>query len=291
MASRADEQPALPGIAAPLPAAVRRRPVRQANDLDGSRWLRYSISIWSDIRKSAEERRLDHPAVFPAALAGRLIECYTRESDRVVLDPFVGSGSTLVAACRAGKTGIGVDHSSAYLAVADERLRQAALHAPAARYRLVCADARSLHEHVESASVDLCVTSPPYWDILSRRRTADLRPRRDYRAAPDGIGDIAEYPAFVDALAEVFDRVRGVLRPGAYCIVNVMDLRKKRVFYPLHADLASRLAADGSVYDDLFVWDRRQEYNGLRPLGFPSVFRVNKVHEYLLVFRAPLSRA
>ncbi len=66
-----------------------------------------------------------------------------------------------------------------------------------------------------------------------------------------------------------------------------MDLRKKDRFYPFHADLAARLKNSGFVFDDIIIWDRRQEYNNLRPLGFPSVFRVNKVHEYLLIFQKP----
>ena len=97
----------------------------------------------------------------------------------------------------------------------------------------------------------------------------------------------ADYEQFLDQLVEVFSIVRATLRSGKYCIVNVMDIRKRRDFFPLHADLAARLRSTGWIYDDLIVWDRRQEYNGLRPLGFPSVFRINKVHEYLLVFQKP----
>jgi hypothetical protein len=73
--------------------------------------------------------------------------------------------------------------------------------------------------------------------------------------------------------------------------VNVMDLRKQSQFYPLHSDLAARLSEAGRerrfIYDDLIVWDRRADYNNLRPLGYPAVFRINKVHEFLLIFRKP----
>ena len=43
----------------------------------------------------------------------------------------------------------------------------------------------------------------------------------------------------------------------------------------------------GFLLDDIIIWDRRQEYNHLRPLGYPSVFRINKVHEYILIFKKP----
>lgn len=66
-----------------------------------------------------------------------------------------------------------------------------------------------------------------------------------------------------------------------------MDLRKKDRFYPFHADLSARLVETGFILDDTIIWDRGHEYNNLRPLGYPSVFRVNKVHEFILIFRRP----
>ncbi len=44
-------------------------PRKRANELDGKTWLRYSVSVWSDIRKTKEEVALKHPAMFPSALA------------------------------------------------------------------------------------------------------------------------------------------------------------------------------------------------------------------------------
>jgi len=66
-----------------------------------------------------------------------------------------------------------------------------------------------------------------------------------------------------------------------------MDIRKKNRFYPYHADFAQRMEEIGFVFDDLIIWDRRHEYNNLRPLGYPSVFRINKVHEFILIFQKP----
>jgi hypothetical protein len=66
-----------------------------------------------------------------------------------------------------------------------------------------------------------------------------------------------------------------------------MDLRKKNRFYPFHSDLASRLQAVGYEFDDLIIWNRQSEYNNLRPLGYPAVFRINKVHEFVVLMRKP----
>lgn len=258
----------------------------RANDLGGREWTRLSISVWRNIRKSPEEVALGHPAVFPVALIERLIKCYTSVEETVVLDPFVGSGSTVIAARNCGKFGIGVDISEEYIVLAKRRLGQDNLFGSSG-YKLIHGDAMDLLDHIPPASVDLCVTSPPYWDILDRPRTADGKDTKTYAQTTSNLASIHDYQGFVHALAMVFSGVVGALKEGAYCIVNVMDIRKKDRFYPMHCDLAREVTQLGLVLDDIIVWDRSHEYNNLRPLGYPAVFRINKIHEFLLVFRKP----
>ena len=73
-------------------------------------------------------RRIGHPAPYPVELPRRLIELYTFKGD-LVLDPFVGSGTTAVAAVEAGRHFVGYDVSEAYLEIA--RARVAAVRGPA----------------------------------------------------------------------------------------------------------------------------------------------------------------
>jgi DNA modification methylase len=258
---------------------------RRANALDGRTWTRYSISVWSDIRRSAEELRLKHPALFPAELARRVIQCFLPPEGRVVLDPFCGLGSTVIAAHELGRTGIGLDINAEYVAVAQARLGECEDGC-----RVVCANAVDLLGHVEPGSVDLVVTSPPYWDILTRRRSADRKPIRHYGHDEADLGRVGDYGAFIGALAGVFEKAWQALRPGAYCVVVVMDLRKRSEFHCFHADLAAAMREVGYIFDDIIIWDRRHEYNNLRPLGYPAVFRVNKAHEYVLIFQKPRGR-
>lgn len=276
--------------AAPRPdRPVARRPSRRCNDLSGEEWLRSSISIWSDVKKTAEETSLNHPAMFPSALCERLMLMFLRRKGKHrILDPFAGSGSVLIAARNLGKHGIGLDISDEYLALARRRLENPGLFTNTSiDHELIQADARQLSNHVKPKSVDLCITSPPYWNILNQRRTADYKEIRHYGNRDADLGVIADYEQFLDELGRVFEQVFETLRPGAYCAIVVMDLRKKNQFFPLHSDLAARLSRVGFIYDDLIIWDRGQEYNNLRPLGYPSVFRVNKVHEYILLFQKP----
>lgn len=84
----------------------------------------------SDLWEIAPERatKVGHPAPFPVELPQRLIELYTYEDD-VVLDPFMGSGSTAVASVRTGRRFVGFDTDPAYVAAATARIttEQAAL--------------------------------------------------------------------------------------------------------------------------------------------------------------------
>jgi len=270
------------------------KPRLPANDLDGKEWTKYSVSVWSDIQKSAEEMKLRHPALFPQALVERLLKCFTRADEKVVLDPFVGTGSTVVAAYKMGKKGIGLDISREFLREARKRLNvQLGFETDDdfIQPEIYLCDAREL-DKVVKPYVDICITSPPYWNILTRRRTADGKERRDYGNHRDDLGRIDDYKEFLSELDKVWVRVNQVLKPGGYMIVIVMDLRKGNRFYPFHSDLASHIVKVGEpqfFLDDIIIWDRRQEYNNLRPLGYPSTFRINKVHEFILIFRKPLA--
>ncbi|PJF40174.1 MAG: site-specific DNA-methyltransferase [Chloroflexi bacterium] len=261
----------------------------RANNLDGKAWTRNSISIWSDLRKTSEETKLKHPAMFPLALVSRAIECFTTQDDRVVLDPFAGVGTTLIAARDAGKQGIGIELSSDFATIARNRLQQKPLlsTAESGEAAIHIDDARHLLKYVEPDSVDFCITSPPYWDILLRDRTADYKDRRDYGDAEGDIGKIEDYQQFLNALGTIMSGVLTALRPAKYCLMIVMDIRKKSKFYPFHADVADKMQEIGFIYDDLIIWDRRHEYNNMRPLGYPYKFRINKAHEFILIFQKP----
>jgi DNA modification methylase len=262
---------------------------KRANNLDGATWTRNSISIWSDIRKSQEEIALAHPAIFPSQLVARLIDCFTVGTKLMVLDPFSGSGSTIITAHKMNHIGIGFEVNKEYVELTNQRLGQRNIWQTELNddTKIYNADARHILKYIPKNSIDITITSPPYWDILSQKRTADSKSIRDYGSPTEDLAKITDYRNFLEQLAKVFEQVLEVLKPKAYCIVNVMDIRKKNKFYPFHSDMAKVMEEIGFIYDDLIIWDRRQEYNNLRPLGYPSVFRINKIHEYLLIFQKP----
>jgi site-specific DNA-methyltransferase (adenine-specific) len=90
--------------------------------IDRQSFLDATVSVWTIPPASA--RRVGHPAPFPVELPRRLIELYTFAGD-LVLDPFIGSGSTAVAAVEAGRHYVGYDVVAEYLDIARERVAAA----------------------------------------------------------------------------------------------------------------------------------------------------------------------
>ena len=84
-------------------------------------FLEATTDLWEIPPESAT--RVGHPAPFPVALPTRLIELFTYEDD-VVLDPFMGSGSTAVAAVRSNRHYIGFDTDKSYIGRANERIAE-----------------------------------------------------------------------------------------------------------------------------------------------------------------------
>jgi len=263
--------------------------VNKVNNLSGKEWLQNSFSIWRDLGKNEEERKLKHPAIFTIKLVSKLIDTFCKPSGGLILDCFAGSGTTLIAGLKKEKDVIGFDLSSEYKKQFIKRATQSYnINSYGLEDKYLIADSRHLSKKIELESVDLCITSPPYWDILNRQRTADLKESKNYSDKLEDLGNIESYDTFIDSLKSVIEEVSKVVKPKGYFIVNVMDLRKKDKFFPLHIDIARIAQETGFSFEDLIIWDRQQEYNNMRPLGYPFKFIVNKVHEYLLIFRKPL---
>jgi DNA modification methylase len=277
--------------------------------LDGKTWLRYSISVWDDIEKSPEERMLNHPAIYPSSLVERLIDCYLWNKG-IVLDPFLGSGSTLVAALKKGHSGVGVEVVPDFAQMSYKRLRNSYLpsifndkqnpsirlidrpeklnFSPNKQELIIIKDtSHNLKNYISDEIIDLIITSPPYWTIHRRLRTADFKKPRPYSDNPQDLGNIEKYEEFIRELGKIFSNCFSILKTGAYCIVNVMDLRYGSKFIPYHVDIINLLNSIGFQLEDIIIWNRVKDYSNLRPLGYPYKFIVNKVHEYLIVFRKP----
>jgi site-specific DNA-methyltransferase (adenine-specific) len=95
------------------------RPDKGISDMEASEFMSSTLSIWEIAPESA--KRVGHPAPFPVELASRVIRLYSYVGD-VVLDPFMGSGTTCVSARKLGRHYVGYDISDDYCAIARNRI-------------------------------------------------------------------------------------------------------------------------------------------------------------------------
>lgn len=97
----------------------RKKKEGQENTITKEQFMEWTKSVWTMNPESAT--KVGHPAPFPVELPNRLIQLYTFTGD-IVLDPFMGSGSTAVAAINANRYYIGYEIDSDYVKLAEERI-------------------------------------------------------------------------------------------------------------------------------------------------------------------------
>jgi site-specific DNA-methyltransferase (adenine-specific) len=98
----------------------RKKVAGRESTISKEEFLEFTKSVWSFPAESA--KKVGHPAPFPVELPFRVIQLYTY-SDEVVLDPFMGSGQTAIAALKAGRRFVGYDIDDSYMILAERRVR------------------------------------------------------------------------------------------------------------------------------------------------------------------------
>jgi DNA modification methylase len=262
--------------------------VNRLNDLTPREWIKFQKSWFIHNPPPRERGVLDHPAKFPETLAREFVEFFTKQGEWV-LDPMVGTGSTLLAARSLGRPCLGVELNETFARLAQERLTaaEAADPRPSPPAHVVVADARDLAA-IDLPPIAYCLTSPPYWDMLHRPgfETQDGRRARGlsvtYSDSPHDLGNIDDYETFLDALCAIYTAVHAKLRPRAYLTVIVKNVKKGGKIYPLAWDLARRLSAIYALKDER-IW--LQDNVRLAPYGLFNAWVSNTHHHYCLTFR------
>ena len=147
---------------------------KKCNNLTGKEWLQNSFSIWRDLSKTKEERDLKHPASYSISLCEKLLRTFSKNG-RNVLDPFNGIGTTMVATQNLKSKGTGIDLSKDFSEIAKTRIGNDK------NIQIITGDSFVELDNLEANSYDICITSPPYWDILNMKRSADKKEHAGYR--------------------------------------------------------------------------------------------------------------
>jgi len=183
-----------------------------------------------------------HPAVFPIALPTHFIELLTHKGE-LVLDPFVGIGSTLVASQDLDRNAVGFDIQEKYVKKSMERLNQSRL-IPSSQQIAIPDYAENISPYLEKETVSLCITSPPYPHFLTKKRLnksmrGNLRNNEHFlkvQQYSDDLKDLGNmsHESYCQALKEVYSGILPLMKPKSHTIINVNDLWENNTRYLTH---------------------------------------------------------
>ncbi len=254
-------------------------------------------SVMNSIAPPRDKLKTTHPATFSERDIERLIRFFTKSGERV-LDPFVGTGSTLIACDTTERLGVGIELIERWRQVALDRLAAAEIECvesaewseEIAAQTVLSGDALETLREMPDEAFDFVVTSPPYWRILNKKggdKTAAERTSRglptNYSDEEGDLGNIESYEEFLDRLGEVFAECGRTLAHKRYMCVIVSDFRHGPKFYLLHADLARTVEARGLDLKGVTILI--QDSKNLYPLGIPHAFVSNIHHQYVMIFQ------
>jgi DNA modification methylase len=258
-------------------------------------WLKSQIGVWQFFYEARDIRdKSVHPATFPISLAKKVIELFTHQGE-LVLDPFVGSGTTLVAAKDTNRNAVGFDLQKKYVDLCKQRLKQKELFNNAKQIAIED-DARNIAKYFNPETISLIWTSPPYANLLNRERKN--KSRRDRNNAQ--LGKVEQYSQderdlgtmsleeYALAMGDIYESLLPLLRPKAHCVINVPDMWWENKRITIHVSLIEELRRRGYELRNVIIWDRTNVVNGIGIFGWPSNYiTMGVTFEYLLDFWRP----
>ncbi|TLE08658.1 DNA methyltransferase [Helicobacter bilis] len=266
-------------------------PRNTLNDLTGKEWLKLTSSFWISEKCSLDKDALKHPAPFLVKDIQKLISLFTKKHMKV-LDPFCGSGTTLLAASLLERQSIGYDLSLEYRDLALQRLQK--IKANHCSYEI--GDNKKLLQTLDEQSIDYIVTSPPYFNIL-KNNSKGLRADKSHKGFRNGARDgvvaynvdskenlenCEDYESFLKALSEVFNGCKRVLKNKKYLSIVISDftINKQEVnvtgsIIAMMIDIGFKFVGNVALL---------QNNKPLYPFGYPYAYKINHHNQNILNF-------
>jgi DNA modification methylase len=269
--------------------------------MNAKEWIKAQLGVWQVAYEGRDIRNKEiHPAVMPIVLAKKAVELFTHKGELVV-DPFNGVGTTLLACRDLDRNAIGFDINEKYCSIAEERLAQQKLGRTV--QIPIPADARNIAEYLEPESANLLFTSPPYANLLNRPRLNKSRRGNDRKNGQflkieqysQDSRDLGTLPVeeYAVQLREIYAKLFQVLKPKGHNVINVPDMwwsddnGGKRI--PIHIYVYHAMLEAGYELRNTIIWDRKNIVNRVGIFGWPSNYiTMGTTFEYLLDFWKPV---
>ncbi len=239
-------------------------------------------TVWSfPERGTWATHRGDYRGNWAPQIPRNLISRYTQPGE-VVLDPMVGSGTTMVECKLLGRNGIGVDINYEALMLTFDRLNFESENLyetlPSTEIRLYHGDARNLNL-IPDESVDLVATHPPYFNIIAYSKGSKIE---------GDLSCLSSMESYLDAMTQVAREFYRVLKPGRHCAILIGDTRRHKHYVPIAYRVMERFLEVGFILREDIIkvqWkmkSTREHWQRQSDRDFLLIY-----HEHLFVFRKP----
>jgi len=272
-------------------------PPNHINCLTAKEWIKSQLGVWQFTyeKRDIRDREL-HPATFPLSLAKKVIELFSHQGE-LVLDPFSGSGTSQVAAQELNRNSVGFDLKKDYIDLAYTRLLDNSL-LNETQHIIIQDDAINIEKYISKETINLIWTSPPYANLLNRKRKN--KSRRGDERNNDQYGKVEQYSQdprdlgtmdidkYTEVMGDIFEKLLPLLRPKAHCVINVPDMWWQNQRITIHVSLINELRKRGYELRNTIIWDRTNIVNRIGIFGWPSNYiTMGTTFEYLLDFWRP----
>ncbi|NCS88560.1 MAG: site-specific DNA-methyltransferase [Ignavibacteria bacterium] len=262
------------------------------NDLTGKEWIKFSKSWFIHRPPRRKDEEILHPAKYPETLVEEFISFFTKEGEWV-FDPFLGTGSTLIAAGNLKRNAAGIEITKHYHKTSINRIAKQKYSNKIEALKGSSDDLQKvlMKNNLSDIKFDYTITSPPYWNQLERnsmrqKLRSDKGLATKYSEIKDDIGNIKNYDEFIERQAKIFDNVFDITKTGGYLTIITNNVYHKSRLYPLAFDTAVSLTKRGAkswILKDEKMW--LQNDKPLIALGVNNAWVSNRHHQYCLIFR------
>lgn len=255
------------------------------NDIDMNKWSEYTEintdSLWLiDKRDNSGAHTGDYHGNFVPQIPHQLFTRYTKKGDWI-LDPFMGSGTSLIEAQRMGRNSIGIDIQEQVAKESHARISTEANDECSAN--VFIGDSRTLNydallESLGIKKVQFVIMHPPYWDIIK------------FSDNPDDLSNTNSLEDFLASFGDVIDNSTKNLEKNRYCACVIGDKYANSQVVPLGFHCMNLFIEKGFLLKAILVknfGDTKGKANqqGIwRYRALSSDFYIFK-HEYIFIFK------
>ena len=259
------------------------------NNLNGKDWIKSTKSYWISEKCVDDKIALKHPAPFMVKDIIKLVSFFTKKK-QIVLDPFNGTGTTLLACCRTGRKGIGIDLNKNYNDLAKKRLKDQPNYKD---QKIIFGNSLNKIKNIEG-EINYCVTSPPYHNIL-RNKGNGIRDVKDnyrkgartgieyYSENKNDLGNQKSYQNFLDLFEKIMSEVFLKLKNRSYTSIIISDFTVNKKEKNVQVDVVTLMQNIG--FDFVGTTVLLQETKPLYPFGYPYSYVINHHHQNIINFR------